>query len=1181
MDMAKKKEITNNQKPITDYKSPIALREEEILKFWKEKVIFQKTLAKDSPSGDFVFYEGPPTANGRPGIHHLESRAFKDVIPRYKTMQGFHVNRRAGWDTHGLPVELEVEKKLGLKSKKEIESYGIAKFNDECKKSAWTYIDEWKDFTERMGYWLDFDHAYVTYKPEYIESVWHILAKVNEQKLLYKDYKVLPWCPRCGTALSSHELAQGYQDDKDLSVTVKFKVKQGQKIGDWTVDDKTFILAWTTTPWTLPGNVALAVGNDIDYVRTEENGENLILAEKRLGVIKGVVGSNSLGRGKDLIGLEYESLFPELKTHLGATKLRKEEFSNWKNGWKIYAADFVTTDDGTGVVHTSVMYGQEDFDLGTKYNLPKLHTVDETGHFLTNLAPSFLMGRYVKEKDENGKPNIDVDIINYLKDKNLFFSQENYKHSYPHCWRCGTPLIYYARDSWYIKMSSLREKLLSENAKINWEPEYIRDGRFGEWLREVKDWAISRERYWGTPLPVWQNEDKSETLVVDSIEMLKKYTKSNGNTFIFVRHGEAENNIKGICSFDIKSPYHLTETGESQSLELAKQLKSKKISTIYTSPYLRTRETADILCEGIGLDKKSIAVDDRIHEYNFGDFDGKKFTDYLKHEEEFTTSYDVPLPNGESYQDSKNRFGQFVFDIDTKHKNETILVVTHGIGLEVMAAIAEGAAAVRSKEIIDTREFGPASTFEFNFIPLPHNENYELDLHKPFIDEVVLVRDGKDIRRVKEVMDVWFDSGSMPFAQNSESRGSESLNDLFKKAPYPADYISEAIDQTRGWFYTLHAIGILMNRGLAFQNVICLGHILDKDGQKMSKSKGNTVNPFVMIDKYGVDALRFWMYTVNQPGESKNFDEKTVDEIIKKVFNLLLNVVNFYELYADEGVTDGRPKSENVLDQWMLAYLDEATLHMTRYLEDYKVLEAGRLIKDFVADLSQWYVRRSRDRFKESNGVPDKKMAQENLRYVLVEFSKLIAPFMPFLAEDIYQRLKTKDSKESVHLESWPEVTAEHVGDVVAIKHMNEVRRLTTLALEARAKSGIKVRQPLTSITIKGDSLVGLSGYTDILADEVNVKKIVFDEKIESEVTLDTEITDELKLEGAARELMRAIKERGLSSDDKVSIIIKVNKWGKKVVDAFKKEIIATCSLTDIAIEGKLLDGDVWFEIIK
>ncbi|MBP9701143.1 MAG: class I tRNA ligase family protein, partial [Candidatus Pacebacteria bacterium] len=458
-------------------KSLQALREEAVLAFWEEKGIFQKTVDKPATKGEYVFYEGPPTANAKPALHHLEARAFKDVIPRYKTMQGYHVPRRAGWDTHGLPVELQIEKKLGLQSKKDIETYGIAAFNKECKDSVFTYIKDWETFSDRIGYWVDKKNAYYTFNANYMESLWNIVGQVDEKGLLYKDYRVVPWCPRCGTGLSTHELAQEYQMDKDLSVTAKFKIV-GVENG--------YFLAWTTTPWTLPGNVALAVGADIDYVEAKIGDEVLVLAKERLSILTDAYEIIAEHKGSEMVGMQYEPLYPYLAEQI-------TDKTSLSTAYKVYAADFVTTTDGTGIVHTAVMYGADDFDLGTKVGLPKFHTVDETGHFIQGTG--FLEGRFVKDEE------VAVDIIKDLAHRGLLFKKEKYEHSYPHCWRCKTPLIYYARDSWYFRMETLRPTLIAENEKINWEPDHIRDGRFGEWLRGDKDWAISRERYWGTPLP--------------------------------------------------------------------------------------------------------------------------------------------------------------------------------------------------------------------------------------------------------------------------------------------------------------------------------------------------------------------------------------------------------------------------------------------------------------------------------------------------------------------------------------------------------------------------------------------------------------------------------------------------------------------------------------------------------
>jgi isoleucyl-tRNA synthetase len=1071
-------------------------REEKVLQFWKDNQIFEKSLEKKSPEGDFVFYEGPPTANGKPAIHHLEARAFKDAIPRYKTMRGFRVNRKAGWDTHGLPVEIEAEKTLGLKSKKEIEEYGVEKFNAECKSSVSKYIDEWKTFTERMGYWVNFDDAYFTYHNSYIESVWGIIGQTEKKKLLYKDYRVVPWCPRCGTALSSHELAQGYEDVKDLSLYVKFKI-----VGF----PDAYFLAWTTTPWTLPGNVALAVGPNITYVEAKVGNEILVLAKERLSIIKEPYEIIAEHKGSEMVGMEYEPLYNFIE--------------NNSKAFKVYPADFVTTEDGTGIVHTAVMYGQEDFELGTKIGLPKQHLVSPDGTFIKHTG--WLEGRSVVDSE------LAVDILKDLKERGLLFDKENYTHSYPFCWRCKTRLIYYARDSWYIRMSELRDKLVRENQRINWEPEYIKEGRFGEWLREVKDWAISRERYWGTPLPVWQSED-GERIVVDSVETLKKYTKKSGNKYFAVRHGESEKNTKGVCDSTVSSEYHLTEKGRNEALQAGKKLKKQKIDLIICSPFIRTKETAEIIAEQVGLDKKDILIDDRLFELRWGDFEGGPYSAYLEYEEKNMKTYDHKLPNGESYQDAKNRVGELLYEVDSKYKDKNVLFVSHGIMLEVIPAITEGADAVRSKEIIDKLVVETGDILEFDFVQLPHNNNFELDLHKPFIDEVVLEKGGKEYRRVKEVMDVWLDSGAVPFAQDPEN------------IVFPADFISEAIDQTRGWFYSLHAVGVLMDKGRAFKNVICLGHLMDKEGKKMSKSKGNVVEPFEMIEKYGVDALRMWMYSVNQPGESKNFDEKTVEEINRKVFNLVDNVHAFYELYAG-GEKVGSDKSGNILDQWIFARLSELTNMMTMNLEGYKLLEPTRALRDFIDDLSTWYLRRSRDRLKEGD-----KEARETLYFVLKTVSKLLAPFAPFYAEDLYQKLRTEADVESVHLESWP--FAESFSARV-LEKMQRTRDIVSEALEARSKANIKVRQPLASLTAHLDG-----AYLDLIKDEVNVKEVI-DKKIEG-VELDTKLTPELVEEGKVRDIIRAIqemrKEKNLRPSDVMEYKIVED---RELFEKYKREI--------------------------
>ena len=956
-------------------KSEAARREECILEFWRENKIFEKSLEKSAGKNEFIFYEGPPTANGKPGIHHLAARAFKDAIPRYKTMQGYHVRRKGGWDTHGLPVELQVEKKLGLNSKKAIEEYGIAKFNQECKESVWEYLDIWNKFTKRIGYWVDQENPYVTYHNDYIESVWNVVKKINEQNLLYKDYKVVPWCPRCGTVLSSHELAQGYEDVKDLSVYVKFKLKFGQKIGDYKVNNSTYILAWTTTPWTLPGNVALAVGKDISYVQLENNNEKYIFASERHHDIwkddnKNVInlGGSELKifKGKDLIGLEYEPLYPYLQDIISESEKPKLE-----KAYKVYGADFVTTKDGTGVVHTAVMYGQDDFELGTKLELPKHHLVGLDGKFLSGTG--IFEGRFVRDEE------VAVDVIKDLAGRGLLFKKEKYEHSYPHCWRCHTALIYYARDSWYIKVSDpkIKNKMISENKEINWEPSHIRDGRFGEWLREIKDWAISRERYWGTPLPVWICEKCKKVEIIGSLEELKE--KSGGS--------------------------------------------------------------------------------------------------------------------------------------------------------------------------------------------LPVNEKNELDLHRPYIDEVNLTCEcGGKLTRAKEVIDVWFDSGAMPFAQDHYP----FENSKWVDGPgYPADFISEAIDQTRGWFYTLHAVGILMGRGKAYKNVICLGHLLDLKGKKMSKSLGNIVDPWKMMDKYGVDTLRLWMYSVNQPGESKNFDEKTVALLHSQVFGLLYNVLAFYELYRDknlEKISVHNLLPINILDKWILSQLDVLIGNATLDLDCYKLLEPTRAIRDFIGDLSTWYLRRSRQRLKDGDNE-----AKATLFFVLKTLTKVMAPFAPFAAEDIWLKLRNENDAKSVHLENWPKTGKYNNPNIK--KNMEETRKIVTLGLEARQKAKIQVRQPLSMLEVKNFSLN--EEYIELIKDEINVKEVIENKNIESEVSLDTKITLELKAEGDYRELVRALQDMRksiqLTPRDLVTFIFDTDDMVRELIGKFEAEMKKTVLASKI--EFKANDG--------
>lgn len=971
--------------------------EEEILKFWEENKIFEKSIAKHAPVGDFIFYEGPPTANGRPGLHHVLARAFKDVIPRYKTMKGYRVERKAGWDTHGLPVEIQVEKELGLKSKQDIENVisdnpreSIIEFNKKCKESVWTYKDAWEKMTRRMAYWVDIKNPYITYENKYIESVWWQFAQIFKTKkkgesLVYKGHKVVPYCYRCGTALSSHEVAQGYQTVKDNSVYIKFKLKSGQKIGDFTTDDRTYFLVWTTTPWTLPGNVALAVGEHIRYTIAERSddlgGEKYIYANERSeAIFKSFGWVPSLVEhltGDKLINLEYEPLYSTNDTN--------------KKTYYVVSGGFVTTTDGTGIVHVAPAFGEDDANVGKENKLPTLLTVDNEGKITADVPGK---GIPVKKKNEKNQYAVDQLIIDDLKDRGLLLKEELYEHDYPFCWRCDTPLIYYVKPSWFIRISELSADLVKNNENINWIPGHIKEGRFGEWLRGAKDWAISRERYWGTPLPIWECEKCGETKVIESIK-----------------------EVEGL-------------TG--QKLE---------------------------------------------------------------------------------------------------------------------------------------------------------------DLHKPFIDDVKIECScGGEMKRTPEVMDVWFDSGSMPLAQfNYPNQATEEDKQKIESGKYfPADYISEAIDQTRGWFYTLHVIATLLNKsgkvpaGYAYKNVICLGHILDAKGKKMSKSRGNVIEPMDVINEYGADMLRWMLFTINQPGLPKRFDMKCMRDIMNRVFRMLWNSYYFFVMYANidkfKPTINNQQQTTNILDKWIISELNGLTKNVDEKLGNYDIYGATELIERFIDNLSNWYIRRSRKRFWKSENDKDKNDAYQTLHYVLVELSKLMAPFTPFVAEEIYKNLTLagQAGKESVHLADFP-VADEKLIDEKLNNEMEKTRDIITEALQLRAKAGIKVRQPLFELRVASCEL--RDEFLEIIKEEVNVKNVVVEKGAEPKIELNTEISEDLKLEGWAREIVRFVqemrKEAGYEVDNRIKICYS---GGSKVFEKFGETIVRETLALELK-QGRMEEFDLEKEI--
>jgi isoleucyl-tRNA synthetase len=1091
--------------------------EKKISKFWRRNKIFEKSIGQRKRAQNFVFYEGPPTANAAPGIHHVLARVYKDIICRYKTMQGFKVLRKAGWDTHGLPVELEIEKKLGLKSKKDIERYGIASFNKLCKESVWHYKKDWEKLTERIGYWLDMENPYITYTPDYIETVWWILKKIYKKGLLYQDYKVLPYCPRCGTPLSSHEVALGYEKIKEPAIYIKFRILNPEF-------KNTSLLVWTTTPWTLPGNVAIAVNSKFEYVKVKVGGEFLILAKERIGpcgtggeIVKEL-------KGKDLVGLRYEPLYP----------LNEEVI---KRAYRVIPADFVSLEEGTGLVHIAPAFGEEDMTAGKKNNLPILLTVDEEGRFTLEVKKWARM--FVKDADPL--------IIEDLKNRNLLFKEELYEHDYPFCWRCHSPLLYYAKQSWFINMQKVKRDLIKNNRKINWTPAHLKKGRFGEWLREIKDWAFSRERYWGTPLPIWQCKKCQNLEVIGSKKDLISQ-KFSTNQYYILRHGETiyqTEKKKMMYPWPESEPVLLTKNGETQIEKIAKKLKGKRIDLIYSSDSSRTRQTAEIVTKELGV---KLFLDKRLRDINLGIYHGgekaKFYQDFPDSEERF-----LKAPRkGESWSNCRKRMVNFLKEIDKKHQNKNILLVSHGDPLWLLEGAMMG---WQNKEYLKKTtkanfiKVGELKKIEFK--NLPFNEKRELDFHRPYIDEVKFFcpRCGSLMERVSEVIDCWFDSGSMPFAQYHFPFENKNLID--KRQQFPADYISEAIDQTRGWFYTLLAISTLLGFGTPYKNVISLGHVLDEKGEKMSKSKGNVVNPWQIVEKYGADATRWYFYTVNQPGDAKLFSERDVDQALKKFILTFWNSFVFFETYRKK-TKNQKPKTKNVLDRWIISRLNKLVLEVTEKLDKYDVTGAARAIENFVIeDLSLWYIRRSRRRFHpvvEQSSLRGRKTrkdfeeASATLGFVLLTLSKLTAPFIPFLSEEIHQ-CSTSKVEHSVHLEDWPKVNKKLI-DKNLEKKMERVRGIVASALAERAKVSIKVRQPLSKLKIKNEKLKINDELINLIKDEVNVREVVFDPKIEGEVELDTEITPELKEEGIVREIIRNIqemrKQAGLKPQDKILV---------------------------------------------
>jgi isoleucyl-tRNA synthetase len=987
--------------------------EETILKWWQENSIFAESVNSRKDKPRFVFYEGPPFANGNPGIHHVLARVFKDVIVRYRTMKGYYVPRIAGWDTHGLPVELEIEKQLGVSSKKQIEEYGVEKFNQRCRESVFTYLKEWNNLTERIAYWVDLDKAYMTMSNDYIETVWWAVKQLWDKGLVYQGYRVTPHCPRCGTSLSSHEVAQGYQDDvEDPSIFIKFQVVASSLAGTEGRDrirqaleqsDKpAYLMAWTTTPWTLPANTALAVSTDAEYIMVEVDDAYIILADARLGPA-GLGEAAVVARvsGSDLAGLKYEPLFNPADFDVAVTIMTSPPTDRTERttGYPVIAGDFVSMDDGTGIVHIAPAYGEVDYEAGQENGLDFVHTVDLQGKVIGSYP---FAGKFIKTADPL--------VLDDLKSRGLLFRSEKIRHTYPFCWRCGTPLVYYAKQSWYIRTTAVKDRMIESNREINWYPDYIKFGRFGDWLENNVDWAFSRERYWGTPLPIWR-------------------------------------------------------------------------------------------CEKCG-------------------------------------------------------------------------------SMECIGSVAE----LKSKP-------------GFKGLREP------LDLHRPYLDEVIFdcASCGGEMLRTPEVMDCWFDSGSMPFAQLHYPFAQK---DLFDKEMKQADFICEAVDQTRGWFYSLHAISTMLFDRISFKNVICLGLILDAKGEKMSKTRGNVVSPWQIVGKHGADSLRWYLYTASPPGNARRFDEKQVLEVTRRFLLTLWNVYSFFVTYANidqykPGTTmEGNQLSE--LDRWILSELNQLTRDVDSDLDKYDPTDAGRKIEVFIDRLSNWYIRRSRRRFWKSGSDADKLAAYNTLYECLVTVSKLLAPFTPFIADELYRNLVVAhfpDAPESVHLADFPTYDESKIDEQLSAD-IRLAMDLSSLGRAARSQAAIKVRQPLP-VTYFGFSSTGpvleasLNRIKSQLLDELNVKDIKCGSKtdiaaLEGEgcviigedicCAVNPDIPESLKNEGLAREIVHRVqtmrRSAGFEIADHITLFYEGDKNIGQIMtdpqlgDYIKQEILADTLADKVPAEG-------------
>ncbi len=1145
---------TTNQTAPEVQTSDVAKREAAILEFWREHNIFHKTLEKDAPNGEFIFYDGPPFATGLPHYGHILAGTIKDAIPRFWTMNGYHVPRRWGWDCHGLPLENLIEKELGLATKRDIEEYGIQNFNEKARGTVMRYADDWEQIVPRMGRFVDMENDYKTMDSSYTESVWWVFKELDNKGLVYEGFKSMHLCPRCGTTLSNFEVNQGYKDTKDIAVTVKLPLLDEQ--GEVT---DTSLLVWTTTPWTLPGNMAAAVHNDHTYVKvavtTDAATENVILAKDRLEqlatdsyeILEEIAGS-------DLVGRRYEPPFAYFKD---------QDFEHKENAWTIYHADYVELgDEGTGAVHLAPAYGDEDMQLAQENHIPIVHHVSESGHFM-DIVTDFA-GQLVKPKDDENAGvthlDADIEIVKALKAAGKLLRKENITHSYPHCWRCDTPLLNYATTSWFVKVTDIKDELVAENNRINWVPEHVGRARFGKWLEGARDWAVSRQRYWGAPLPVWCNPATKDVKIFGSLEELQAYVPNPNNQYLLMRHGESESNATDTVQTDITEANPLTAAGKEQVLAAVTELKQYGITKIICSPFERTKATAAIIRTELGLDESAVVYDDRIQEIQLPEYEGKAGAAYRSEVVTGAEWYQARTEQGESWLDVRRRVGDFLFDTEATHQNETILVVGHNSPLTALEHVSTGEPYANEFNCDNEgKQFGNGEVRSIQFTRYPHNDDYELDFHRPYIDNIDLYDGDTKLERIPDVFDCWFESGSMPYGQNHYPFANLDTFNPEKNKGYPADFIAEGLDQTRGWFYSLIVLGTALFGKSPYQNVIVNGLVLAEDGRKMSKSLQNYPDPVELVERQGADAMRFYLLTSSIiKGEDLNFSEKEVQELQRKNIGRLHNVLSMYEMFADGSIA-AETNSTHVLDQWVLARLNQLVAAVTGGYRSYELDKATRPITDFIDDVSVWYLRRSRDRLKGSDAA-DRDATLATLRHVLKTLAQVMAPAMPFYAEHLYRSVRSEAEPESVHLTDWPMAAA---ADEAVLSAMSVTREIVSAALEARTKAGVKVRQPLASLTTNCDVS---PEYQQIIADEVNVKTVSLGGKSIAE--LDLTLTAALQAEGEARELMRAIqglrKEAGLAQHDRIELAVQTSDGGQALIDAHKADIMQTVGAESI-----------------